>query len=468
MDSTGQIEPTIAAIATPPGQGGIGIVRLSGSLALPILQSIFRKSSPPPPISSHRFYHGWIIRPSNNEPVDEVLAVFMQAPRSYTREDVVEIHCHGGPLILTEILSLVLNAGAVPATPGEFTKRAFLNGRIDLTKAEAVAEMLGAKTRQGLKLAVDQLHGGLLAQITKIRETLLDIRALLEVAIDFPEDEEDIINSRDFKIRISQGAIEPLQILVRSADQGKIFRDGISVVILGRPNVGKSSLLNALLREERAIVASSPGTTRDTIEEYIDVKGIPVRLVDTAGIRKTPEAVEEIGIERARRKQEEADLVLLLFDLTSPLSSEDEELYGSIKNKPLILVANKIDLRPDYQKEISRLKMTFKNHIVVPLSAQTLAGLDELETAIYNTVTGSSSPEAEPSHNAVPNLRHKAEMEKALGILEEVMQGLNSSVAPDLLTIDIQETLECLGDIIGEATTEDILDRIFSKFCIGK
>ncbi len=467
MTSSEQQEPTIAAIATPPGQGGIGIVRMSGNLALPILNSLFHHSGSQNTITSHRFYHGWIFRPSSDEPVDEVLAVYMQAPRSYTREDVVEIHCHGGPLVLAEILQLVMDAGAIPATAGEFTKRAFLNGRIDLTKAEAVAEMLGAKTHQSLKLAVDQLHGGLYAQVTKIRETLLDIRALLEVAIDFPEDEEDILHAEDLQNRLQKGAVEPLQILLASADQGKIFRDGVSVVILGRPNVGKSSLLNGLLREERAIVTSSPGTTRDTIEEYIDVKGIPIRLVDTAGIRNTPEEIEEIGIQRARQKQEEADLILMLLDLTSPIADEDRELFQSI-NKPLILVANKTDLLPDFDKNINQLQTDFPGQTIVPLSAKTLAGLSELESAIFNTVIGSATGETEPLHNAVPNLRHKAEMVEALETLKGVVQGLTTSVAPDLLTIDIQEALERLGNIIGESTTEDILDRIFSQFCIGK
>lgn len=460
-----QIESTITAIATPPGQGGVGIVRLSGRDSLSILKKLFKSHRPLDSLASHRMYYGWIIHPVSGEPLDEVLAVYMRAPCSYTREDVVEVHCHGGPLVLQAILEQILAAGAMAAAPGEFTKRAFLNGRIDLTRAEAVLEMLSAKTSEGLKLAAAQLTGRLENEVERLRQVLLDFRAILEVAIDFPEDEGDILADHDFRGRLTNEVVGPLRQLIDSADQGKIFREGVSVVILGRPNVGKSSLLNALLKEERAIVSPVPGTTRDTIEEYIDILGIPVRIVDTAGIRETREAVEEIGIQRARRKTREADLVLLLLDATEAISREDLDLYDSI-NKPVILVVNKVDLLAETAVAIDRFAEAFQGETVVSLSAKTTQGLDALEGAIRGKVVASSRPEAE--HRTAPNVRHKASLVKALAVIERVVQGVSNVLAPDLLAIELQEALDCFGEIVGETTTEEVLDRIFSQFCIGK
>lgn len=467
MTTSEPFAPTIAAIATPPGQGGIGIVRLSGVAALAILKKIFQPRQPACPFESHRLYYGWIVHPDTGEAVDEVLAVVMRAPRSYTREEVVEIHCHGGPLVVREVLALVLAAGATPAAAGEFTRRAFLGGRIDLTQAEAVVAMMTARTSAGLRLAAAQLGGGLHDRLTEVREALLDIRALLEVAIDFPEEEGDILDGQALRDRLSRGAMQPLRELIVAADQGRIFQEGVSVVILGRPNVGKSSLLNALLREERAIVTATPGTTRDTIEEYIAIRGVPVRLVDTAGIRATSEVVEEMGIQRARGKAAEADLVLLLFDLSQPLAAEDLELYGAVQGRPVILVANKHDLMPG-QANLEALATAFPGEVLVVLSAKTLAGLTDLEETIYAKVAGAPEELPGPSHWCAPNARHRAVLVKALACIEQAGHGLSTSLAPDLLAVDVQEGLDCLAEIVGQTTTEDVLDRIFSRFCIGK
>ena len=456
-------EATIAAIATPPGPGGIGIIRLSGSRALSILSTVFSPKCGATAFSSHRLYYGWIRNPHTGQPIDEVMAVFMQAPRTYTREDVVEIQCHGSYLVLQDILSQVITLGAILAEPGEFTKRAFLNGRIDLTQAEAVIELLQAKTREGLGLAMSQLQGSLGAMVGNIRAALLFLRAIIEVAIDFPEDDVEIMHTEDMGRRLEQEVIGPLRQLIRSASRGKIFRDGISVIILGRPNVGKSSLLNALLREERAIVTAIPGTTRDTIEEFLDMKGMPVRIIDTAGIRDGAEEVEEIGIVRARKKLAEADVVLLIVDGTQPPGPADMRLYESMGDKKVLLVVNKMDIAGH---DPVLFAQAFPNIPRVAVSAKTHAGIADLESALFATVTGGSS--WDPGYSCVPNVRQRAALDKALAAAEQVGAGLRTDLPPDLLAIELQAALDHLGDITGETTTEDILDLIFDQFCIGK
>lgn len=458
-------ESTIAAISTPPGAGGIGIVRISGSAAKHILQRLFKPHRPVKELRSNRMYYGWIVNPASLAAIDEVLAVSMTAPHTYTREDVVEIHSHGSYLILRNILAQVLESGARLAEPGEFTKRAFLNGRIDLTKAEAVLELLQAKTQKSLGMATAQLEGRLYDRIMAIRDALISIRAVIEVAIDFPEEDADILNPAKLKGKIRQEILAPMEELIASSEQGKIFREGISVVILGRPNVGKSSLLNALLKEDRAIVTPVPGTTRDTIEEYLDIKGMPVRIIDTAGIRETVEAVEEIGIKKARQKLVDADLVLLLIDSSEPLTTEDHTLFASLSGKPLILVINKTDIAPvpDSRKYLK----AFPDTPLASISAKTHAGLRELETAIFEQVTHGPLF-ATPEHACVPNLRHKTALVKALAAIRLVLEGLNNELPADLLAIDLQTALDHLGDIVGQTTAEDILDTIFEQFCLGK
>lgn len=457
-------EATIAAIATPPGPGGIGIIRISGSKAKAILTSLFHPDSNKE-IASHQLTYGWIIDPADNRPLDEVMAVFMEAPRTYTREDVVEIQCHSSYLLLQEILDRIIQAGATLAEPGEFTKRAFLNGRIDLTQAEAVIELLQAKTGEGLRLAVSQLRGSLNDQVATIRQELIAIKAILEVAIDFPDDDVEIINPEKMLPELQTKIITPLEKLIAAADQGKIFREGISVVILGRPNVGKSSLLNSLLKEDRAIVTEIPGTTRDIIEEYLNIKGIPVRIIDTAGIRETAETVEEIGIRKARQQQERADLVLLVVDGAVEPTEEDRKLIKSISGQQAVLVINKSDLVPD--KDFTSYRQEFPGLATVKISAKTHAGLRDLEETIFSEVC-EGSDHWEPGHGSVPNIRQNNALKNALSSSRQLTAALETLLPPDLAAIEVQSALDHLGDITGETTTEDILDIIFTKFCLGK
>lgn len=457
-------ETTIAAVATPPGSGGIGIIRLSGPLSLSFLRKIFEPCSPVETFSSHRMYYGRIVNSQSKIPVDEVLAVYMKKPRTYTREDVVEIHCHGSYLVLQEVLTLLLEQGAQLAEPGEFTKRAFLNGRIDLTQAEAVSELLQARTRTGSHLAMVQLQGRLGNEVHQIRDHLLTLRAIFEVAIDFPEDDVDILQPDGMRERIDADIIGPLRQLITTSDQGKIYREGIAVVILGRPNVGKSSLLNALLREERAIVTSQPGTTRDTIEEYLDIQGMPVRIIDTAGIRHGAGHIEEIGIERARQKLESADLVLLLVDGSAPLGEEDRELFVQTGDRKILLVVNKIDLMPECH--VKEYQSAFSGAEIVPLSAKTGDGLAGLEQAIFDSVIRGDG--WDPGYSCVPNVRQQHALTRTLDAALRLRRGIKEGVPPDLLAIELQDGLDHLGAIVGETTNEDILDKIFKQFCIGK
>ena len=467
------MEETIAAIATPPGPGGIGIIRISGPLSLPIFEKLFRPrhKKSPAAYESRRMYYGWIMDPADSAPIDEVLAVFMRAPYTYTREDIVEIQCHGSYLVMQEILSAITGSGARLAEPGEFTKRAFLNGRLDLTQAEAVLELIEARTEVGLSMAIGQLQGRLYEKVSAIKEGLTALRAIIEVAIDFPDEETDILDSVTLREQIRTGVEEPLAALIARADEGKIFREGVSAVILGRPNVGKSSLLNTLLDEDRALVTPIPGTTRDTIEEFVNIKGMPVRIVDTAGIRHTNETVEELGIQRARAKLADADLVLFMLDATEPLTEEDLDLYSSLKQnrkkQKVLLVLNKTDLAPEASPE--QYRTALGNEELVAVSAKVPSGIAELKDTVFSLITGrEKGPGWDPGSAFVPNVRHKAALIKGLEACRRVEEGLKLDISPDLLAIDIQSALDHLGDIVGETTTEDVLDMIFERFCIGK
>jgi len=460
--------PTIAAIATSPGPGGIGIVRLSGPDALTILNKLFVPAKSPTTagqFTSHCLYYGWIFDLKSGQKIDEVLAVYMRAPHTYTRDDVVEIHCHGNFLILQKILTLTQEAGARQADPGEFTKLAFLNGRIDLTQAEAVLEVITAKTNEGLLLAVEQLKGGLHQEIEAVCNLLISIKAIIEVAIDFPDDDLDILRPDTIIKQLKQEIIPVLENLLSSADNGKIYRDGVSVVIVGRPNVGKSSLLNSLLREDRAIVTATPGTTRDTIEEYLNINGMPVRVIDTAGIRNSSEMVEEIGIQRARAKLAEADLILMMVDSSSPITEEDVQLFNSIKEKPFVIVANKSDLCNP--KAPPDLEEHFPGQAIVKTSAINGDGIQQLEDTVFSTVTSHFSG-WDPGRTVAPNMRHHASISNALVSCNDLINGLTSKLTPDLLAIELQTALDYLGAIVGYTTTEDVLDKIFGDFCIGK
>lgn len=459
-----QTSNTIAAIATPSGIGGIGIIRISGPEALPILKQLFKPYKPHLLFASHTLYYG-TVNNSDGSVIDEVLAVYMRAPNTYTREDVVELQSHGSYLVLNSILAEVVRNGARPADPGEFTKRAFLAGRIDLTQAEAVIDLLQAKTDSGVKLAIGQLQGEMYQRVEKIRDALVNILAVLEVAIDFPDDDVELVDRAKILAQVRELIEKPLAELIALSEQGKIIREGIHLVIVGLPNVGKSSLLNALLQEERALVTPVPGTTRDTIEECISIKGIPVRLVDTAGIRESAESVEEMGIQRARQKIREADLVLFLVDSSAQFTEENKELYASIGAVKRVVILNKIDITG--QETVDSLEKIFPGDSVVRISAKHHQGLAHLQDAIYTSVVGEESPLSERC-SCAPNVRHRTVLEQSLAAARRLAGGLQAGVTSDLAAVEVQIALDYLGDIVGLTTTDDVLDRIFAEFCIGK
>ncbi|WP_028583393.1 tRNA uridine-5-carboxymethylaminomethyl(34) synthesis GTPase MnmE [Desulfogranum mediterraneum] len=454
---------TIAAIATPPGTGGIGIIRISGDGSLAILKRLFRPHHPQAAFESHKLSYGTLCN-QEGEVVDEILAVYMKGPATYTREDVVEFHCHGSPLLLRRVLQLVFASGARPADPGEFTKRAFLAGRLDLTQAEAVIELLQAETDRGISLAVHQLQGQLSQELEAVRRELIAILAVLEVAIDFPDDEVELLDVNQISTQLAQNILAPLEALIRLASGGKIIREGISVVIAGRPNVGKSSLLNTLLQEDRALVTPVAGTTRDTIEELISIRGIPVHLVDTAGIRAHSDLVEELGMERARRKMKAADLVLFLVDGSVELTDRDEELYAFIAEREHLVVINKED-RAD-PEQLAQIRQHFGPRQVLAISAQENRGVDELKEAVYQAVCGEQG--VQEVGRCAPNLRHLVALEKTAVACRGLEAALDSGASCDLLAVEAQAALDYLGDIIGLTTPDDVLEAIFAEFCIGK
>ncbi len=461
MDSS----DTIAAISTPPGAGGIGIIRMSGPQSLAHLQTVFQPLDKSCSFDSHHFYYGRVVHPRNNKILDEVLAVFMAAPKTYTREDVVEIHCHGNFLVLQSVLELLISLDVRLADPGEFTKLAYLNGRIDLTRAEAVIDILSARTRKGMDMALDQLGGSLYTQVDTIRKSLVQMRAVVEVAIDFPDEDIEIIDYSSFVGQVHDDILSALDKLLRQAEEGKIFRDGITVVIVGLPNVGKSSLLNTLLQEERALVTAIPGTTRDTIEEYLDIKGVPVRIVDTAGIRKGADEVEEMGIERARKQIDQADLVLFMLDAVRGAQEEDRELFATVSHKPLLLIANKSDLNKQ-KPQVEDFALQKDDTPLIRISAKQQQGIEELKNAIFSRVVGDKDQWQEDG--CAPNVRHKAALTRARDAAIRLGQGLETKITSDLLAIDLQDCLEELDAIVGITTTEDVLDVIFEQFCLGK
>ncbi len=456
-------QETIAAISTPPGAGGIGIIRISGSQALPLLKNIFQPKKTSCSFRSHQLYYGHIRQSEDGKILDEVLAVYMAAPHTYTREDVVEIHCHGSFLVLQNVLELILSCGAVLAAPGEFTKRAFLNGRIDLTQAEAVIDVLSAKTRKGVDLAQEQLSGALYNKIDPIRQSLVRMRAVIEVAIDFPDEEVEIIDHSALLDQLESEVAQPLTSLLQSADRGRLYREGISLVIAGLPNVGKSSLLNTILQEERALVTAIPGTTRDSIEEIVDIYGMPVRIIDTAGIRDDAGEVEELGIQRARDLINKADLILFMLDGSRELTDADRKLYAQVKHKPLLAVLNKIDFCEGSLPDLSWLPDLGR---CVKISAREQIGIDQLKQAIFALMT--SGNEQWEEGGCAPNVRHKHALAKAVEAADRIKYSCETGLTNDLIAIDLQECLDFLADIVGETTTEDILDVIFEQFCLGK
>ncbi|MCL7487118.1 MAG: tRNA uridine-5-carboxymethylaminomethyl(34) synthesis GTPase MnmE [Desulfobulbaceae bacterium] len=459
-----QKSDTIAAVATPPGTGGIGIIRISGPDALGILNNVFRPSRPRSSFASHTMYYG-TVNAADGSVLDEALAVYMRSPHSYTREDVVELQSHGSYLALNSILAEIIRNGARPAEPGEFTKRAFLAGRIDLTQAEAVIDLLQAKTGTGLRLAVGQLQGEMHHRIENIRDALVNILAVLEVAIDFPDDDVELVDREQMLGRISEEVEKPLAELIALSEQGKIIRDGIHLVIAGLPNVGKSSLLNALLQEERALVTPVPGTTRDTIEEFISIRGVPARLVDTAGIREHAGSVEEMGIQRARQKMREADLVLFMVDASTSFTDQDRILYNSMGDTRRVVVLNKVDIAA--REDVDSMARQFAGERVVRISARHHRGLPELQDAIYESIVG-QGPLLDERCSCAPNIRHRSVLEQSLGAARRLREGLQAAVTVDLAAVEVQAALDHLGDIVGLTTADDVLDRIFAEFCIGK
>ena len=455
---------TIAAVSTPLGIGGIGIIRLSGPRSWPIARKLFLPLRPASGIKTHHLYLGRILDPATHQSLDEVFLSYMAAPKTYTREDLVEINCHSGPLVLKKILNLVLSQGARLAEPGEFTLRAFLNGRIDLTQAEGVIELLQAQSDQALAQANKLLKGELKEKIVAIQDLLLSLLAQLETAIDFPEEELEIISPQTWNQELTQQALQPLEILIQAYDNGRIFREGINLVIVGKPNVGKSSLLNRLLQEERAIVTAVPGTTRDTIEEPLTIQGIPFRLIDTAGIHRAREEVEQAGIARSRQKMIEAHLVLFLLDRSSPLDEKDRDLYEEIKDQPHLILLNKMDLPAGLKEQ--ELTRTFPPDRRLTLSAKTGEGLEALKNRVAKWFQKDHPLETAPT--LVPTLRQKIVLEKALAALQEAHREMSQMVSAEFIAVNVQEALEQLGLLVGKSTSEDVLEKIFSRFCIGK
>jgi len=464
------LDDAIAAIATPIGEGGIGIVRISGKEALKIADKIFlsKDKQKPSDFKTYTTHYGWIIEnsqlPTPNsrlDIIDEVILTIMRSPRSYTKEDVVEINCHGGIVALRRVLDLVLENGARLADPGEFTRRAFLNGRIDLAQAEAVLDIIRAKTDSALKIGAEQLRGVLSREINRMRKSLLDILTLLEANIDFPEEE---IAPADLKKtgQVLQRIESELSALLEGAKHGRVMREGIHAVICGRPNVGKSSLLNALLKQERSIVTPIAGTTRDTIEEIIDIKGIPVRIVDTAGIIEPKDLVEKKAVERSRKYMEMADLVILIFDASCRLSSQDRALMRKLKKKTVLAIINKVDLKAKIQKQ--EIRKNFKN--VIEISAKKLKNISSLEEAIVDLVYKGKVSSSEPV--LVTNLRQIRLLKEAQKLIAEARLSLDNRLSLEFIAEDIKGALGYLDDILGKKFFEDLLDKIFSEFCIGK
>ncbi len=457
-------DDTISAVATAVGEGGIGIVRLSGDNALNIANKLFSGTEGKTVfgIASYHCAYGHIIDPSNDEFIDEVIILVMRSPRSYTREDVVEIHCHGGSIPLRKILSLTLSYGARLAEPGEFTKRAFLNGRLDLTQAEAVMDVIRAKTDVALRMAMSHLSGNFSIKIHDLSQKLLQTIAHVEASIDFPEDDIEHIVI-DEVLSVTNECSSIMEYILSSSNTGRILRDGLKTVIIGKPNVGKSSLLNAILRENRAIVTNVPGTTRDVIEEYANIKGVPLCIVDTAGIRETVDIVEKIGVEKAREKIETADLVLLLFDASEEFSTEDRMVLRFLNSSKCIVVLNKMDL-PQKLSDTDLVDIIGSNKMIKISVLQNL-GIDELEDAIVSMVY---SGQIDTESAFINNVRHIELLRQAKYHLDEVQRTIMEGMPLDCVTIDLRSSWEKLGEITGDTVSEDIINHIFEHFCIGK
>jgi tRNA modification GTPase len=463
MFLTASNEDTIAAVATPAGQAGIGIVRMSGPEARKIAGRIFRPSNPMRSFQSHRLYLGHLIDPANGTAIDEVLVSYMAAPHTYTREDVVEINSHSGALLLERILKILLREGARLAKPGEFTFRAFMNGRMDLTQAEAIIDLINAQSERGLQLASNQIRGRLGAEIETMRQKAVDILAHIEVAIDFPEDQFSLLPREEIADRVQRDLLDSVSRILTGYGERKLWLEGLKTAIVGRVNAGKSSLLNRLINEEKAMVTPIPGTTRDVIESTIHMEGLPLRLMDTAGFRKGRGKLEKIGIHRAEQKMEEADLVLLVIDQSRPLQSEDLDLLARVQKKKAVVVLNKIDLPARVNEKA--LESMVVGIARVRISALKGDGIEDLRKAIRDVITSGLDT---TDLGVAPSLRHKEALERASGHFQKSVSNLREGLPFEIVAADLQEGLEALGEIVGETTSEEVLERIFSQFCIGK
>jgi len=455
-------EETIAALVTAMGESSVGIIRISGPDALEIASRIYFGKANLKEVASHTIQYGYVYDEEKKKKLDEALFMIMRGPRSFTGEDVVEVQCHGGIVVMREVLCLILASGARMAEVGEFSKRAFLNGKKDLAQAESIMDLVQAKTERAVDLAMSQLQGGLSQQIQLLRADLLELIAFIQADIDYPDDDIERLDTFQYKKRVMQN-LESMEKLLSNAEKGKMIRDGLRVVIAGKPNVGKSSLMNAMLGHERAIVTNIPGTTRDIIEEMISINGIPMKLADTAGIRDTDDYVEQIGVEKAKQMMQQADLVLYVFDSTKEATDYDRDMIASLGNKKVIYLLNKTDL----QGEIINLESVIPNNAkVISISAKEKDGIENLEKIIMD-MFWDGSMEVE-NQVLVTNIRHIRILEECREHMKGFLNGLEMGLSVDFLVIDLQNSWEKLGSITGETIEDDLLDQIFSKFCLGK
>ncbi|TCT24625.1 tRNA modification GTPase trmE [Melghiribacillus thermohalophilus] len=454
---------TIAAISTPIGEGAISIVRMSGPDSIEIASKVF-KGKNLKEAASHTIHYGKLIHPETKETVEEVMVTVMKSPKTFTREDIVEINCHGGFVSVNRVLELILENGARLAEPGEFTKRAFLNGRIDLSQAEAVIDLIRAKTDRAMNMALKQMDGRLSRLIQSLRQKLLETLAHVEVNIDYPEyDDVEEMTLEVMKTKTNQ-VHEEIEQLLQTARQGKILREGIGTAIIGRPNVGKSSLLNALAHENKAIVTDIPGTTRDVIEEYVNVRGVPLRLIDTAGIRETEDIVEKIGVERSRKVLKEADLVLLVLNYGDEWTEEDENLFKAVEGMDVIVIVNKTDL--PRKINMDQVKERSKQYSLVTTSLIQEKGIDELEQAIADLFFEGDLDAGDLTY--VSNVRHIQLLKEAKQSLGDAISGIEAGMPIDVVQIDVTRAWEILGEIVGDTVSDSLIDQLFSQFCLGK
>ncbi len=460
------MEETIAAISTAPGTAGIGIIRMSGKDVFSVLEKIFKpiKEESIEKINGYTIKYGKIFNPETNETIDEVLVSYFKEPKSYTQENMCEINSHGGTIVVRKILELCLKNGAQMAEPGEFTKRAFLNGRIDLAKAEAVINLINAKSEKETKASINQLEGNLSLEIKRIKKMILSLLADIEASIDYPEyDEAEEVSNNKALTKLDEIQKE-LEKLDKSFETGKIIKDGIKVAIIGKPNSGKSSLLNAILKEDRAIVTDIEGTTRDTIEEFVTIDGIPFKFVDTAGIRKADNKVEEIGIEKSKKVAKESDLIIAMFDNSKKLTKEDEEILDFIKDKTAIIILNKIDLKEKILEQEERITKSGKDVIKISLLSNCdLSGFYKELNMLFEL--NKINPDNEI---IITEMRHKKLIEDAISHTENAKKTILDNIPIDIISINIKEIIEDLSKITGENVTEDVINEIFSKFCLGK